>query len=128
MVAVDNADEGKTTPLLTVLDCALDLDLPEALGIADSALRRDDVSREELTDAIQTLPRIGRERAAVVVRSASEVSVNPFESGLRGLAIEATGPCGSRSRPSPCAPVGHVTPVATRPAVLVITRGRRLPR
>lgn len=27
-----------------------------------------------------------------MLRSASEVAVNPFESGLRGLAIESTGP------------------------------------
>lgn len=87
----EDTDEGKTAPLRTVLDCALDLDLPEALGIADSALRRGEVSREELTDAIQMLPRIGRERAAVVLRSASGLAVNPFESGLRGMAMEATG-------------------------------------
>lgn len=88
----EDTDEGATTPLRTVLDCALDLDLPEALGIADSALRRGDVTAEELTAAIQTLPRIGRERAALVLRSASGVAVNPFESGLRGMAIESTGP------------------------------------
>lgn len=39
-----------------------------------------------------TLPRIGREKATLVLSSASEVAVNPFESGLRGLATESTGP------------------------------------
>lgn len=88
----EDIDDGATTPLRTVVDCALDLDLPEALAVADSALRRGDVTPGELSDAITTLPRLGRVRATLVLGSASEVAVNPFESGLRGLAIESTGP------------------------------------
>lgn len=86
----EDTDEGRTTHLRTVLDCAVDLDLPEALAVADSAMRRGDVSAADLD--LAALPRIGRERTALVLRSASGLAANPFESGLRALAIEATGP------------------------------------
>lgn len=86
----DDTDDGRTTPLRTVLDCALDLELPEALAVADSAVRRGDVSVAEIAEV--AVPRIGRRRGELVLGTASGLAANPFESGLRGLAIEATGP------------------------------------
>ena len=83
----DDIDDGRTTPLRTV---PLDLKLPDALAVADSALRCGDVTVAELAEI--TVPRIGRERTELVLGQASGVAANPFESGLRGLAIEATGP------------------------------------
>ncbi len=76
-----------TTPLRTVVDSARDLSLPEALAVADSALRSGLVTPTELTGA--TLPRTGRARAWFVLDHASAGAANPFESGLRGLALEA---------------------------------------
>ncbi|MGE9781634.1 type IV toxin-antitoxin system AbiEi family antitoxin domain-containing protein [Janibacter sp. G368] len=76
-----------TTPLRTVVDCARDLDLPEALAVADSALRSRLVSPRQLKDA--DLPRTGRAAARRVLDLASAKAVNPFESGLRGLAVQA---------------------------------------
>lgn len=76
-----------TTPLRTVVDCARDLPLPEALAVADSALRSGLVTPRELTRA--TLPRTGRAAARRVLDLASAEAANPFESGLRALAVEA---------------------------------------
>lgn len=76
-----------TTPLRTVIDCARDLPLPEALAVADSALRSGAVSRADLAGA--ALPRTGRAAARRVLDLASSAAANPFESGLRALAVEA---------------------------------------
>lgn len=86
-LAADDHDGLTTTPLRTVVDCARDLALPEALAVADSALRSGAVSRDELADAV--LPRTGRGPARRVLGLASPDAANPFESGLRALAIEA---------------------------------------
>lgn len=87
----DVVDGVRTTPLRTVLDCAADLELHEALAVADSALRRGEVSPSELAGAVDELPRLHRRRAARVLHEASDEAVNPFESGLRGLALDAAG-------------------------------------
>lgn len=84
----DDHDGVATTPLRTVIDCARDLPLPEALAVADSALRSGRVTADEL---IRTAPpRTGRAAARRVLDLASGDAVNPFESGLRALAVEAT--------------------------------------
>lgn len=81
-------DDSCTTPLRTVVDCAADLPLPESLAVADSALRSGKVTAQELADA--TVPRIGRSRAGRALALASAEAANPFESGLRAFAVEAT--------------------------------------
>lgn len=86
--AGDIAD-GVTSPARTVIDCARDLDLPEALAVADSALRSGKVTQQEMLDALSDAPRTGRMKAERVLRLASLEADNPFESGLRGLAFEA---------------------------------------
>ena len=85
-------DEGPaTTPMRTVIDSARDLHLPESLAVADSALRVGPVTATELARAIPSLPRTGRARATLALEEATAKAANPFESGLRGLAIGASG-------------------------------------
>ena len=80
-----------TSPHRTVIDCARDLSLPEALAIADSALRHRDVDAEELTRLAAKLPSTGRTEALHVVSMASPLPANPFESMLRGIADDVPG-------------------------------------
>lgn len=86
-LAPDQVEDGITTPLRTVIDCARRLPFDEALAIADSALRSGLVTREDL-DAIDVR---GAGAAAVrqVLARADERAANPFESVLRALCIEA---------------------------------------
>ncbi len=85
-------DEGPaTTPMRTVIDSARDLDLPESLAVADSALRAGKMTTAELARAIPSLPRTGRARATLALEEATALAANPFESGLRALAIGASG-------------------------------------
>lgn len=86
-LAPDQVEDGITTPLRTVIDCARRLPFDEALAIADSALRSGLVTREDL-DAIDVR---GAGAAAVrqVLAHADERAANPFESVLRALCIEA---------------------------------------
>lgn len=81
-----------TEPLRTVVDCARDLRLKEALAVADSALRHGAVTEADLRSAVHDLPRQGRAAAEVVLRHASGLAANPFESAPRALAIHAVGP------------------------------------
>lgn len=71
-----------TSPLATVLLCAQDLPFPDALSVADSALRHGDLTRDELRSAART-PRQRR-----VAEYADGRAANPFESSLRAIAIE----------------------------------------
>lgn len=81
-------DHVVTSPLRTVVDCARDLPLPESLAVADSALRSGAVTPDEIKGAV--LPRTHRAAARRVLDLASAQAANPFESGLRALALEAT--------------------------------------
>lgn len=86
-LADDEVQDGVTTPLRTIIDCARLLPFDEALAIADSALRSGKVTRRELDDVRVR----GAGAAAVhrVVRHADARAANPFESVLRALCIEA---------------------------------------
>lgn len=57
--------------------------------MADSALRSGAVTPQDLAGA--ALPRTGRDAARRVLDAASAQPVNAFESGPRGLAMEASG-------------------------------------
>lgn len=81
-----------TTPARTVVDCARDLPLPEALAVADSAVRSGAVTPDELLERVPTLPRSGRAKAELVLRQATGLAANPFESALRALVLQAAGP------------------------------------
>jgi hypothetical protein len=75
-----------TTPLRTVLDLCRSLPLPEAVAVADSALRRGLVTVEELAGAARALPpAVGRGRVAAVVRLVDPWSGSVLESLFRVL-------------------------------------------
>jgi very-short-patch-repair endonuclease len=90
-LASDEVVDGVTTPLRTVLDCAIRLQFDEALAVADSALRSGKVRREELTDAAAALCGIGAARARLVVAAADGRAANPFESVLRAICLDIPG-------------------------------------
>ena len=79
---------GVTTPLRTVLDCARALPFDEALAVADSALRTEDLTRADLVDAAATLHGSGSRQARRVATLADGRAANPFESVLRALCLE----------------------------------------
>ena len=80
-----------TSPHRTVIDSARDLPFPEALAIADSALRHQDVDHDELVRLANALPSTGRTEALKVVEHASPLPANPFESVLRAIALDVPG-------------------------------------
>lgn len=92
-LARGDVTDGVTTVQRTVLDCAADLPFPEALALADHALRLGMVSSQLLRAA--GLAWAGHRRGNVlrVVTSADRRAESGFESALRALAIEAAGPC-----------------------------------
>lgn len=77
-----------TSPVRTVVDCGRRLPFPTALAVADSALRHG-VDRMALDGAAAAVRGKGAPAVRRVVAAASELAANPFESVLRGLAIEA---------------------------------------
>lgn len=83
-VAAADLDGWATSPQLTVLLCARDLEFAAALAVADSALRHGAVDHEALVAAAQAWP----EHVRTVVAHASAVAANPFESGLRAITLE----------------------------------------
>lgn len=85
----DEVSGEVTTVLRTVLDCARDLSFPEALAVADSALRTERVTEEQLVRAADALRGPGSARARQVAGEATALAANPFESVLRALALEA---------------------------------------
>lgn len=83
---------GVTTRPRTVADCARHLDFPDALAVADSALRDGQVSREQIATALVQSPRIGQPQARRVLAEADPRSVGST-SPTRGW--------GSSSKPTP---------------------------
>lgn len=91
----DHAD-GVTTPLRTVLDCAIDLPFAEALAVADGALRSDAdapslVGRTELREAAERSSKRVRAGLRRIAELADGRAANPFESALRALALDIPG-------------------------------------
>ncbi|WP_323100721.1 hypothetical protein [Intrasporangium sp. YIM S08009] len=84
-------DGEVTTPLRTVIDCARTLPFDEALAVADSALRARRVTRADLLQAAQAVPRSGRAAALRVAKEASGKAANPFESVLRAISLDVAG-------------------------------------
>ena len=84
----DVASDGiATTPEQTVIDCARFLPLPDALAVADSALRAG-VGRHSLLIAAGKSPRTHRDKVFAVVEAADKRAENPFESAIRGVSLE----------------------------------------
>lgn len=86
-LADDQVQDGVTTPLRTIVDCARILPFDEALAIADSALRCGAVTRTDL-DAVDVRG-AGADAVRRVLAHADKRAANPFESVLRALCIEA---------------------------------------
>lgn len=78
-----------TTPLRTLVDCARTLPFPEALALADSALRRRLVTPAQLLARAEACAGAGRRRVLRVAGAADGRAANPFESALRGIVLEA---------------------------------------
>lgn len=78
-LAAGEVEDGVTTPLRTVLDCARDLPFDEALAVADSALRSDLVGPGELVRAAAGLNGPGARSARLVAEHASGLEAESFE-------------------------------------------------
>ena len=87
----DDVSGPALRPVATVLDCASRLRFPDALAVADSALRRLEVRQDELVDRAGSLPPRYRARASRVAREASPLAANPFESTARAIALDVPG-------------------------------------
>lgn len=89
---LDPHDAGAfvTSEVRTVLDCARDLPLADALAVADSALRHG-MDPDLLLDRAVALTGRGRQRALRAVTQASGRAANPFESVLRAIALDVPG-------------------------------------
>lgn len=86
----DHEHDGHvTSPLRTVLDCARSLDFPEALAVADSALRDRRTTGTALRRAAHALRGAGRQRVIRVAEAATALAANALESTCRGLLIRA---------------------------------------
>ena len=90
-LGTEDAVDGVTSPVRTVIDCARTLDFGASLSVADSALRSGLTTRAELLRAAGASPRTGRERALRVAREATALAANPFESALRAIALDVRG-------------------------------------
>lgn len=80
-----------TSPVRTVLDCAATLSLPEALVVADSALRTPFVTKEALSQGVPRMSPQCRPRVRRVVDLADPRPDSAFESLVRGIAADVPG-------------------------------------
>lgn len=85
-----DVDDRVTSQVRTVLDCARTLPLPEALAVADAALRAG-LSREALSDAARSGPRTGKGAALKAIALADGRAANAFESAVRAISVDVTG-------------------------------------
>ena len=74
-----------------MIDCARTLPFDEALAIADSARRHAAVTSAELLRLADAVRTTGRRSALRVVREASGLAANPFESVLRAISLDVPG-------------------------------------
>lgn len=79
-------DGWATSHLRTVLDCASELPFDEALAVADSALRHQDLTRDDLLGCRGPATPAHVRR---VLEHATHLAANPFESVLRAILVEA---------------------------------------
>ncbi|WP_433011931.1 type IV toxin-antitoxin system AbiEi family antitoxin domain-containing protein [Kribbella sp. CA-294648] len=81
--------DGRTTKLRTVLDCARTLPFAAGLCVADSALRKGGIQRDQLLAAAAGLLGPGSGRARRVAAAADGRAESPLESVLRAVLLEA---------------------------------------
>lgn len=96
-----------TDPIRTVIDCARTLPFPEALAIADSALRHGAMDHADLLAAAAAVSGPGARRARSVAAHASALAANCFESLVRAIALEVPG-LSVRPQVSIALPTGEV--------------------
>lgn len=87
----EDVRRGVLLPGPTVIDCARTLPFDEALSIADSALRHDDVTKPGLLRLADQVPTRGRSKAQRVAREATGLAANPLESALRSIGLDVRG-------------------------------------
>ena len=86
----DDVNGARTSRDLTLLMCLTQLDLPDALAVADSALRHGtppSVLRRVALEAQGP----GAVQARRVAHEASALAANPFESAVRAIAMDVPG-------------------------------------
>lgn len=88
-LADDDVEDGATTRIRTVLDCAAAFPFDEALAVADSALREGRVTKEQLVTAAATVRGRPGPRVRRVAVYADHRAQSALESVVRALAIEA---------------------------------------
>ena len=84
-----DVQEGVTTPLRTVLDCARTLDPAAALAVADSALRQWLIRASDLRAGAEAVRGVGRRSALWVAQHADPRAESPLESALRAAILRA---------------------------------------
>lgn len=84
----EDVADGVTSPLRTVVDCSRRLPFDQALAVADSALRSRRLTHRQLLDAAKAARGPGAARVRRVAARATPRAANPFESGLRAIALE----------------------------------------
>ena len=84
-----DVENGVTSPLRTVLDCATTLPFVEALAVADSALSLSYVRPEALREAAKATRGPGRAARIKVAMSADRRAHSVFESVLRAVLLAA---------------------------------------
>ncbi|MDO3396421.1 hypothetical protein QWJ41_11875 [Nocardioides sp. SOB44] len=89
-LGVGEIADGVTTPARTLVDCLRSLPLPEALAVADSALR-DGYGGTALRVLTRDLRGPGSSAARRVAAEATGLAANPFESVLRALCLDVPG-------------------------------------
>jgi very-short-patch-repair endonuclease len=84
--ADDVVKRSVTTVRRTLVDCMRNLPYDEALAIVDSALRAEDITKDELIELAASTKGRGRARIMAVAARATAKAANPFESVLRAQA------------------------------------------
>lgn len=87
----DEVGRVATSPVRTVLDCAMTLPFPQALAVADSALHHGVTDRDALMAAALARKGAGRGACLAVARAADGRARNGFESVVRGTLLQAGG-------------------------------------
>lgn len=86
----DDVVDGRTSQDRTMVDCLRTLDLPEALAVADSALR-EGMTTSRLAALARDVRGPGAAKVRQVAAWADGLAANPFESSLRAICLGIEG-------------------------------------
>jgi very-short-patch-repair endonuclease len=81
--------DGVTSITRTLLDCARDLPLPDAMSIIDGALRDKGIIKDDLIDAAHRLRGPHCKKVQQIVSWGDDRAASVMESGLRGVLLTA---------------------------------------